>query len=73
MNKPITRTTAEKRGLRPLAGPFSEAEEWMIESLCADLRRGGIAHAVVDNLKSFEVWRTGIGWREIKKNGTRLV
>jgi len=73
MNKPITRSTAEKRGLRPLAGPFSEAEEWMIESLCADLRRGGIAHAVVDNLKSLEVWRSGIGWREIKKSGTRLI
>jgi len=67
MNKPISPTAAEKRGLRPLAGPYSDLETWMIENLCADLRRGGIAYAVVKNHTAFEIWRTGIGWREIKK------
>jgi len=60
----MTKTAAAKRGLRPLAGPYSEGELWMVESLCSDLLRGGIVHAVVKTSKAFEVWRTASGWLE---------
>ena len=63
----ITKAQAQKRGLRPLSGPYSEREKWMIENICADLRRGDITHAVIKTENSFEVWRTGIGWRENEK------
>ena len=41
-NGTMTKTEATKRGLRPLAGPYGKGEYWMVESLCADLLRGGI-------------------------------
>ena len=62
----MTKTEASKRGLRPLAGPYGKREYWMVESLCSDLLRGGIVHAVVKTSKSFEVWRTASGWLEKK-------
>ena len=62
----MTKTEALKRGLRPLAGPYGKREYWMVESLCSDLKRGGIVHAVVKTSKSFEVWRTASGWLEKK-------
>jgi hypothetical protein len=39
----------------------------MVESLCSDLLRGGIVHAVVKTSKAFEVWRTASGWLENRK------
>jgi len=63
----MTKTEASKRGLRPLAGPYGKREYWMVESLCSDLLRGGIVHAVVKTSKSFEVWRTASGWLENRK------
>jgi|GEM_PF-1099973 len=63
----ITEAQARKRKLRPLAGPYTENEIHMIENLCADLRRGGIVHAVIKTGDTFEVWRTGIGWIEKSK------
>ena len=65
-NGTMTKTEAAKRGLRPLAGPYGKREYWMVESLCSDLLRGGIVHAVVKNSKAFEVWRTASGWLEKK-------
>ena len=66
-NGTMTKTEATKRGLRPLAGPYGKGEYWMVESLCADLLRGGIVHAVIKTSKSFEVWRTASGWLENRK------
>ena len=63
-NGTLTKTEAAKRGLRPLAGPYGKREYWMVESLCSDLLRGGIVHAVVKTSKAFEVWRTASGWLE---------
>jgi hypothetical protein len=66
-NGTMTKTEATKRGLRPLAGPYGKGEYWMVESLCSDLLRGGIVHAVIKTSKSFEVWRTASGWLENRK------
>ena len=63
----MTKKEAAKRGFRPLAGPYGKGEYWMVESLCADLLRGGIVHAVIKTSKSFEVWRTASGWLENRK------
>ena len=65
-NRTLTKTEAAKRGLHPLAGPYGKREYWMVESLCSDLLRGGIVHAVVKTSKAFEVWRTASGWLEKK-------
>lgn len=63
----MTKKEAAKSGLRPLAGPYGKREYWMVESLCSDLLRGGIVHAVVKTSKAFEVWRTASGWLENRK------
>lgn len=57
---------AEKQGLRPLAGPYRQKESWMIDNVVRDLR--DIQHAIVERTDGLrEVWRTGIGWKEIEK------
>lgn len=57
---------AEQQGLRPLAGPYSPKESWMVDNVLRDLR--DIEHAIVDRANGLrEVWRTGIGWKEIEK------
>lgn len=50
---------------RPLAGPFTDSDAWMIALIVADLRRGGIAHEVrVLPNGEREIWRSVEGWRE---------
>jgi len=68
MNAPITSTEAETRGLRPLINSCTEAENWIIENVCSDMRRGGIDHAVVAVNDGMEVWRSNYGFREASKN-----
>jgi hypothetical protein len=65
--KPITTTEAEARGLRPLINPCTEAENWIIENVCADMRRGGIDHALVVVPGGLEVWRSNFGFKEHRK------
>jgi len=56
--------TAEKKGLRPLAGPYRPKEAWMLDNVLRDLR--DIEHAIVERPDGLrEVWRTGIGWKEL--------
>ena len=66
--KPITTTEAEARGLRPLINPCNAAENWILENVCSDMRRGGIDHAVVQTQYGLEVWRSNFGFREAMKN-----
>lgn len=61
---PITSAVAEKKGLRPLAGPYSAKEDWMAENVSRDMRRGGIDHALVEVKGGAEVWRSNCGWRD---------
>ena len=50
---------------RPLAGPFTDSDAWIIGQIVADLRRGNIAHEVrVLPNGEREVWRSVEGWRE---------
>jgi hypothetical protein len=65
--KPITTTEAEARGLRPLINPCTEAENWIIENVCSDMRRGGIDHAIVETKHGLEVWRSNCGFKEASK------
>jgi hypothetical protein len=65
--KSITTTEAEGRNLRPLINPCNAAENWILENVCADMRRGGIDHAVVQVPGGLEVWRSTYGFREARK------
>ena len=50
---------------RPLAGPYREAEKWMLENVVADLRRGNIAFEMRPvGEDQVEVWRSSCGWLE---------
>jgi len=51
---------------RPLAGPFTASEAWIIDRIMADLRRGNIASEVrVLPNGEREVWRSTAGWQEV--------
>lgn len=67
VGSPITIEQATEQGLRPLAGPYTEAEGWMIENVLLDMRRGVIDHAVVTTEHGPEVWRSNYGWRGVSK------
>lgn len=47
---------------RALAGPYREDEQWMLDNVLADLRRGGIKYQVRYTTTGLEVWRDRIGW-----------
>jgi hypothetical protein len=63
----ITTTEAEARSLRPLINPCTEAENWIVENVCADMRRGGIDHAIVETPQGLEVWRSNYGFKKASK------
>lgn len=51
--------------LRPLAGPFTKAEAWMLANVITDLDRGGIKWKLVPvGDDCVEIHRSNIGWRE---------
>jgi hypothetical protein len=76
----ITPTEAATRGLRPLTTTYSPSEQWMVENVVADMKRGNIDHALVTVevygdysaktqtrpiLQRTEVWRGGTnGYKE---------
>ena len=60
---PITTQQAEEQGLRPLSGPYTIGQTWMLENVLADMRRGQIEHAVVTTETGTEVWRSNFGWK----------
>ena len=64
--KALATAAAEKKGLRPLAGPYSTQEDWMAQNVMCDMRRGGIEHAMVEVKGGFEVWRSNCGWRDAR-------
>jgi hypothetical protein len=64
----ITPDQATERGLRVLAGPYFKCEEWMIDAVLADMRRGNIEASIVENANGQrEVWRSVSGFREVCK------
>lgn len=63
----ITPAEAQARSLRALAGPYREGEHDMIGPVMSDMRRSGIEAAVVRSQYGLEVWRSGIGFREVEK------
>ena len=63
----ITPEEAQARSLRALSGPYRAGEHTMIEPVLADMRRSGIEAAVVRSQYGLEVWRSGIGFREVEK------
>jgi hypothetical protein len=68
MNAAITPEQAKERGLRVLAGPYFKCEAWMIDAVLADMRRGNIEAAIVENPHGqCEVWRSICGFREVQK------
>ena len=50
---------AKERGLKPLTWPFKiiDGERTMRETVLADMRRGGIVHALVGSERVHEIWR----------------
>jgi len=59
---------ADLTTFRPLAGPYTKAEAWMMEAVIADLRAGGIAHRIVPlGDDQVEVWRSSAGWRALEE------
>lgn len=63
----LTPSEAEKKGLRPLAGPYTSREDWMAQNVIGDMRRGGIEHALVEENGGVEVWRSNSGWKGVEK------
>ena len=64
---PITPAEASARNLRPLTTPIPECENWIVENILRDMRRGGIDAAPVQSKYGIEVWRTNNGWKEITR------
>jgi len=59
---------ADLTSFRALAGPYSQAEKWMMERVITDLRAGGIAHRIVPlGDDQVEVWRAAAGWRALEE------
>jgi hypothetical protein len=55
---------------RPLAGPYTEAEKWMLENVIADLKRGGIDFRIVGiGNQQVEIWRSTQGWLAVEEGG----
>ncbi|MEI6535197.1 MAG: hypothetical protein WCN98_07655 [Verrucomicrobiaceae bacterium] len=68
----ITIEQAEAQGLRQLTTPCDASEIWIVANVCADMRRGGIAHAVVLAPGGAEVWRSSSGFLVTKnEKGTK--
>jgi hypothetical protein len=59
----ITIEAAIAAGLRPLSGPYLRSERAMMDTVIADMQRGGIRHAIVvedpsqSNRWNYSVWR----------------
>ena len=43
--KTLKPAEAERKGLRPLAGPYCAREDWMAQNVMLDMRRGGKPNA----------------------------
>lgn len=58
----LTPTEAKAQGLKPLTWPFKiiDGERTMRETVLADMRRGGIKHALVGTELVHEIWRTPV-------------
>jgi hypothetical protein len=54
----MTAQEAREKGYRPLTTKYIPKEQWMLENVLADMRRGGIDHVLVEQDGGVEVWRT---------------
>jgi hypothetical protein len=54
--------TEEFTAWKALAGPYRDDEQWMLDNVLADLRRGGIKFLVRYTASGLEVWRDKVGW-----------
>jgi hypothetical protein len=59
---PISKSSAKRRGLKPLTIAYEIEEYRMMARVMADMRRGGITHAIVredeSNSTALSVWRS---------------
>jgi hypothetical protein len=54
----ITPGQARRSGYRPITTGYRlPQEQWMLDNVIADMRRGGIDHQLVDGEIGPEVWR----------------
>ena len=59
MNKPIEKLLKDQaadQGYRPLAGPYTTEEAWMMWNVIADMSRGNIPFVIVDEDGGESVW-----------------
>jgi ATP sulfurylase len=54
----MTAQEARAKGYRPLTTKYIKKEQWMLDNVLADMRRGGIDHVLVEQDGGVEVWRT---------------
>ena len=56
----ITEIEARAAGYRALTSEYRVPDEqWMLDRVLADMRRGNISHALVKEPGGFSVWRKG--------------
>lgn len=56
----MTRFEATRAGFHPLTTGYRlPDEQWMLDNVLADMRRGGITHVLVKQKGSVAVWRGG--------------
>ena len=54
----ITEEAANALRYTRLTNPYTlPGEQWMVDNVCADMRRGGIDHAIVRDRNTVTVWR----------------
>jgi len=54
--------TEEFTTWKALAGPYRDEEEWMLDNVKADMKRGNIKFQVRYTPDGAEIWRDRVGW-----------
>ena len=47
---------------KALAGPYRDDEQWMLDNIKADMKRGNIKYQIRYAPEGVELWRDKIGW-----------
>jgi len=55
-----TKAEAEKKGYAPLTLPHTKGEQWMLNNVIADMRRGGVQFLIVNEPEGLTVFRKGM-------------
>ena len=53
----MTPQQAKANGSRPMTNPYRPEEQWMLDNVVADMKRGNIDHCLVEVVGGVEVWR----------------